>query len=97
VVQKIDERTLDALHMASAITIQAAAGLTIPFMTRDAKQRDAAHVSDLTVIWVESAHVRRIHCDSVSWGARQARHAGQQSRCLEFEGDTFEEMFPVGF
>lgn len=52
-VQKIDVRTLDALHIASAITFQAASGLTIPFITSDAKQRDAAQASDLTVIWVE--------------------------------------------
>jgi uncharacterized protein len=52
-VQKADVRTLDALHIASAVMFQTAAGLTIPFITSDAKQRDAAQAMALTVIWVE--------------------------------------------
>lgn len=52
-VQKTDVRTLDALHIASAMIFQAASGLTIPFITSDAKQRDAAQAMALTVIWVE--------------------------------------------
>jgi hypothetical protein len=32
---------------------QTASGLTIPFITSDAKQRDAAQAMALTVIWVE--------------------------------------------
>ncbi len=51
-VQKTDVRTLDALHIASAIMFQTASGLTIPFITSDAKQRDAAQAMALTVIWV---------------------------------------------
>lgn len=53
-VQKTDIRTLDALHIASAIMFQTASGLTIPFITSDTKQRDAAQAMALTVIWVES-------------------------------------------
>ena len=52
-VQKTDVRTLDALHIASAIMFQAVLGLTIPFITSDAKQRDAAQAMALTVIWVK--------------------------------------------
>jgi predicted nucleic acid-binding protein len=52
-VQKTDIRTLDALHVASAMIFQGASGLMIPFITSDAKQRDAAHAMALTVIWVD--------------------------------------------
>lgn len=52
-VQKADVRTLDALHVASAMMFQASSGLTISFITSDAKQRDAAHAAGLAVIWVE--------------------------------------------
>jgi hypothetical protein len=46
-------RTLDALHIASALTFQDASGLTIPFITGDATQSDAAQYLALTVIWVD--------------------------------------------
>ena len=52
-VQKTDVRTLDALHIASAIMFKAASGLATPFITSDAKQRDAAQAMGLTVISVE--------------------------------------------
>ena len=52
-VQKTDVRTLDALHIASAVMFQTASRLTIPFVTSDAKQRDAAQATGLTVIWVD--------------------------------------------
>lgn len=52
-VQKTNMRALDALHLASALVFQSASGLTIPFITSDTKQRDAAHILALTVIWVE--------------------------------------------
>lgn len=48
-----DVKTLDALHIASAVMVQAASKLTIPFITSDAKQRDAAQAMALTVIWVD--------------------------------------------
>ena len=48
-----DVRTLDALHIASAVMFQAASGLTIPFITSHATQRNAAQATGLTVIWVE--------------------------------------------
>jgi predicted nucleic acid-binding protein len=52
-VQKTGLRTLDALHVASALTFQAASGLTIPFITADIRQRDAAETLTMNLIWVE--------------------------------------------
>jgi predicted nucleic acid-binding protein len=52
-VQKTGLRTLDALHVASALTFQATSGLTIPFVTADARQRDAAESLALNLIWIE--------------------------------------------
>jgi predicted nucleic acid-binding protein len=52
-VQKTGLRTLDALHVASALTFQATSGLTIPFVTADARQRDAAESLVLNLIWIE--------------------------------------------
>lgn len=52
-VQKTGLRTLDAVHFASALSFQAASGLTIPFVTADIKQRDAAETLALNLIWVE--------------------------------------------
>ena len=52
-VQKTGLRTLDALHVASALTFQASSGLTIPFVTADIRQRDAADTLALNLIWVE--------------------------------------------
>lgn len=52
-VQRTGLRTLDALHVASALTFQAASGLTIPFVTADVKQRDAAESLALNLIWIE--------------------------------------------
>lgn len=46
-------RTLDALHVASALAFQAASGLTVPFITADVKQREAAESLGLNVIWIE--------------------------------------------
>ncbi|BFU91723.1 MAG: ribonuclease VapC [Nitrospira sp.] len=50
--QKTGLRTLDALHLASVLTFQAASGLTIPFMTADVRQRKAAESLGLNLIWV---------------------------------------------
>ena len=52
-VQKTRLRTLDALHVASALTFQAASGLTVPFITADVRQREAAEPLALNLIWVE--------------------------------------------
>ena len=52
-VQRAGLRTLDALHVASALTFQAASGLTIPFVTADVRQSDAAESLALNLIWIE--------------------------------------------
>jgi hypothetical protein len=52
-VQRTGLRALDALHVASALTFQAASGLTIPFVTADVKQRDAVASLALNLIWIE--------------------------------------------
>lgn len=52
-VQKTGLRTLDALHVASALTFQAASGLTIPFITADVRQREAAETLALNLVWIE--------------------------------------------
>jgi hypothetical protein len=46
-------KTLDALHIASAVMFQAVSGLTVPFITSHATEPDAAQAMGLTVIWVE--------------------------------------------
>ena len=51
-IQKTRLRTLDAVHVASAMIFQTASGLTIPVITADAQQRVAAEDLALTVIWV---------------------------------------------
>ena len=45
-------RALDAIHVASLITFQAASGTNIPFVTGDTRQRDAATHLGLHVVWV---------------------------------------------
>lgn len=52
-VQKTGLRTLDAIHVASALTFRAASGLTIPFITADVRQRETAETLALNLIWVE--------------------------------------------
>lgn len=52
-VQTVGLRTLDALHVASALTFQSASGLTIPFITADIRQREAGERLALNLIWVE--------------------------------------------
>ncbi len=45
-------RALDAIHVASLITFQSAAGIRVPFITGDGRQRDAAARLKLDVVWV---------------------------------------------
>ncbi|HSE58490.1 MAG TPA: type II toxin-antitoxin system VapC family toxin [Nitrospiraceae bacterium] len=52
-VEKTGLRTLDALHVASALSFQAASGLTIPFATAEMRQREAAETLALNLVWVE--------------------------------------------
>lgn len=51
--QKTGLRTLEALHLASVLTFQAASGLTVPFITADVGQRKAAEAPGIDLIWVE--------------------------------------------
>jgi hypothetical protein len=56
--ETIDEakvRTLDALHIASALVFQDPSGLRVPFVTADERQRDGAQVVGLRVTWVAAA------------------------------------------
>lgn len=46
-------RTLDAIHVASAMVFQAASGIRIPFVTADTRQRDAAEELALNVNWMQ--------------------------------------------
>ena len=55
VCKKRGAKTLDALHLGSALAFQAATGSRIPFITADIRQRDAARRLDLTVVWIGSA------------------------------------------
>ena len=45
-------RALDAVHLACFTTFQAAAGIRIPFVTGDARQRDTATLLGLDVMWI---------------------------------------------
>jgi predicted nucleic acid-binding protein len=45
-------RALDAVHLASLTTFQAAAGIRIPFVTGDGRQRDTAALLGLDVVWI---------------------------------------------
>jgi len=47
-------RTLDALHIASAILFRQRSGIRVPFVTGDVRQREAAR-PHLDVIWVGAA------------------------------------------
>jgi uncharacterized protein len=45
-------RALDAIHVASAMFVTEAAGISLSFITADGRQRQAAEASGLEVIWV---------------------------------------------
>ena len=51
-MQKTRMRTLDAIHVASAMTFEAGSGMQVPFITGDGQQRDAAARLGLAVVWV---------------------------------------------
>ncbi len=52
VILKTDLRTLDAIHLASILTFQAASGIQIPIITADLRQRQVAIHLGLDTIWV---------------------------------------------
>lgn len=51
-VERTALRSLDAIHMASALLFQAAGGARLPFVTADVRQREAAGALALDVVWV---------------------------------------------
>lgn len=51
VIMETALRTIDALHLASHLVFQSSSGLRIPFVTGDARQRDAATQLELDVVW----------------------------------------------
>lgn len=50
--ETVPMRALDAIHVASLMTFQAASSIQIPFVTGDTRQRDAATRLGLDVVWV---------------------------------------------
>ena len=46
-------RTLDAIHVASALLLVEGMARRVPFVTADANQRMAAERANLEVVWVE--------------------------------------------
>jgi predicted nucleic acid-binding protein len=49
---RVPMRALDAIHVASLVTFQAASGTRIPFVSGDERQREAAGHIGLDVVWV---------------------------------------------
>ena len=45
-------RTLDAIHLAAALTFRDSSGMRVPFVTADARQREAAEPAGLSILWV---------------------------------------------
>jgi len=52
VIEQTGVRTLDALHLASALLFQAETRIAMPFVTADGKQMEAASALGLRPIWV---------------------------------------------
>jgi uncharacterized protein len=52
VQETVPVRALDAIHVASLMTFHAASSIQIPFVTGDARQRNAATHLGLDVVWV---------------------------------------------
>jgi predicted nucleic acid-binding protein len=46
-------RSLDAIHVASAVIARSVSGEALPFITADTRQRSAAVTAGLDVVWVE--------------------------------------------
>lgn len=50
-IQRHAIRTLDAIHLAAALTFRNMSGLRVPFVTADIRQREAAEPTGLPVLW----------------------------------------------
>ena len=53
-VRRHPVRTLDAIHLAAALTFRNLSGLDVPFATADMRQREAAERTGLSVVWAGS-------------------------------------------
>ena len=52
-VNKHDIRTLDAIHLASAMTVNERLGGKLPFVTADLRQSEAATKLGFNLVWIE--------------------------------------------
>ena len=52
VIRETALRTLDAIHIASCLVFAGGLGTRVPFITADARQREAAARVHLDVVWV---------------------------------------------
>jgi len=52
VIRRTGVRTLDALHLASALLLRARTGAELPFITADRQQRGAASLLGMAVLWL---------------------------------------------
>jgi predicted nucleic acid-binding protein len=55
VIRAAPTRTLDAIHIASALFFQEIGGEDVPFLTADRKQQRSAESAGLTVRWIGEA------------------------------------------
>lgn len=51
-VRRIAVRTLDAIHVVSALHVRQGIGIALPFVTADVRQRAAAEAAGLEIIWI---------------------------------------------
>jgi predicted nucleic acid-binding protein len=50
-IQRSPLRTLDAIHLAAALTFRQISGMRVPFVTADVRQREAAEPAGLALLW----------------------------------------------
>jgi len=50
-IQRYPLRTLDAIHLAAALTFKDISGLRVPFVTADIRQREAGEPAGLSILW----------------------------------------------
>lgn len=51
VIERTRARTLDAIHLSSALALRTVGGVSPPFITADERQRQAAQHLGLDVVW----------------------------------------------
>jgi hypothetical protein len=52
IIQTVEMRALDAIHIAALLTFQPASGIRVPLITADTRQREAAEQMKLDVVSV---------------------------------------------